>query len=171
MLCALHEAGVWPEAPLWSWSTHINRPEHHKKIHTAAAKLVFFEAIAARKFLAHCHGPGLVIRGHRATAGHNRNNKSEQQTNPHADTDTQHSLPPSRILVITGPPFFVHPPALLKHFTARLYFEMEAIIPVVEANSFSVYEWRFACFGSQAEAGSIALKRDTFLGDAGVTVA
>lgn len=151
------------------WSTYINRPEPHKKIYTAAAKLVFFEAIAAQRFLTHCHGPGLVIRGHRATACHNRNKKSEQQTNPHADT--QHSLPPSRILVITGPPFFVHPPALLKYFTARFHFDIEAIVPVVEGKSFSVYEWRFASYGSQAEAAFLALNRDTFLGDVGVTVA
>jgi len=151
------------------WSSHINRPEPHKGIYTAAAKLVFFEAVAAQRFLAYCHGPGLIIRRNRATACHNRNRKSEEQTNPHVDT--QHSLPPSRILVIAGPPFFVHPPALLNYFAARFYFDVEVIVPVVQGHTFSIYEWRFSSFSCQAEAAFMAINRDRFLGDAGVTVA
>ncbi|KAK0753700.1 hypothetical protein B0T18DRAFT_306292, partial [Schizothecium vesticola] len=137
------------------YSSHINQPEPHKGIYTAAAKLVFFEAVAAQKFLTHCHGPGLIIRRHRATACYNRNRKSEDQTNPHADT--QHSLPPSRILVIAGPPFFVHPPALLNYFAAQFYFEVEVIVPVVEGYTFSIYEWRFSSFSCQAEAAFMAI--------------
>lgn len=154
------------------YSSHINQPEPHKRIHTAAAKLVFFEADAAQRFLAHCHGPhspGLVLRGRRATVCHNRNKKSEDQTNRVADD--HHSLPPSRILVIAGPPILVHPPALLQYFTARFHFNLDAIVPVVEGQSFSVFEWRFSSFSCQAEAAFMAMNRDSFFRDAGVTVA
>jgi hypothetical protein len=138
------------------YSSHINQPEPHKGIYTAAAKLVFFEADAAQRFLARCHGPngpGLVLRGYRATVCHNRNKKSEDQTNPFVDT------------------LLVHPPALLQYFAARFHFNLDVIVPVVEGQAFSIFEWRFSSFSCQAEAAFMAMNRDRFFGDAGVTVA
>ncbi|KAK1830201.1 hypothetical protein QBC39DRAFT_261436 [Podospora conica] len=147
------------------WSSFINKPEHHKGIHTAAAKVVFFEALAAQRFLAQCNGPdgtGLVIRGHKAT--------SEAQTYSFLSTPPYATLP-SRVLIIAGPPLVVHPPSLLRYFAARFFFWVDLIVPVVEAENLNIYEWRFGSFSCQAESAFMAVSRDVFFQQAGVTVA
>ncbi|KAK3294488.1 uncharacterized protein B0H64DRAFT_463409 [Chaetomium fimeti] len=123
--------------------------------HTAAAKLVFFDQAAARRFWAlygrRAVGPQavpLVVGGQHVLVERNRTRVAE--TTLPRDT--------SRVVRVTGPAAVVNVGALLAEFQANFVFEMDEVaigtedrVTAVGLQTFVVVEFRFGSFRCQAQ--------------------
>ncbi|KAK4103391.1 hypothetical protein N658DRAFT_484344 [Parathielavia hyrcaniae] len=121
---------------------------------TAAAKIVFFEEAAARRFWdrhgreGHRQVP-LIIGEMRAIVERNRIQVAE----------TYHPRDQSRVVCVSGPETLLNVDALLAEFTAKFVFEMDEILVATHVRSdgtsgaqrFLEVEFRFGSFRCQAQ--------------------
>lgn len=130
------------------WCTYINQPDfiNHS---TAAAKVAFFTAAAARKFLRYVDNYGPLIRGRRIKADYNRIKYPEKTLVSNL----------TRVLIITGASWFVNPENLCQYFSQLFTFQVDEIITLVELDGRSVVEFRFGSYRCQAQMGKMALER------------
>jgi len=135
------------------YATHINPPEPEKNHHSSAAKVIFFEVEASRRFYDHCNIHGLVVGGQRARVVHNRIRTA-------AATDPKHS---SRVLIIYGPADMVNAETLTAFFRSKVDFQIDEIIshsgPANEPG-YGMIEYRFGSYRCQAQAAKMALSRE-----------
>lgn len=134
------------------YATHINAPEIDKGHGTCAAKVIFFERVAAERFFAQCQETGFHVAG-RPTPGRviwNRIRTAEH-------TGPRHQ---SRVLQIAGPSGIVNEAFLTAYFQSKLDFQIDEVLEVGGTPERRVVEYRFGSFRCQAEAAKMALARE-----------
>ena len=135
------------------YATHINPPEPEKNHLSSAAKIIFFEVEAARRFCESASLGGFVVGGQKARVVHNRIRTA-------AAPDPKHS---SRVLIIYGPKHMVNAETLTVFFRSKLDFQIDEIINLPSpANQpgFGLIEYRFGSYRCQAQAAKMALSRE-----------
>lgn len=135
------------------WCSYINKPDHVNH-QTAAAKVVFFTPDAAQRLLSISWTQGLVIRGYRIKAGHNRIKYESRQQVGRA----------SRVLIITGDSKFVNEATLTKYFEARFVFQIDEVLQLISNKTRAVVEYRFGSYRCQAQMGKMSLEKDRPVG-------
>lgn len=131
------------------WCSYINKPDNitHQ---TAAAKVVFFTPDAAQRLLSLSWTRGLVIRGYRIKAGHNRIKYQPREL----------AVDLSRVLIITGNARFVNEESLTRYFEARFVFQVDEVLELIENKNRAVVEYRFGSYRCQAQMGKMSLEKD-----------
>lgn len=145
------------------YATHINQPDPNKGHHTCAAKVVFFERVAAERFYKQFHETGFWVRNRPSYVGRvvwNRIRSAEQDPNGKK----------SRVLLISGPKNIVNQKSLVHYFESKITFQIETIrtyyvhVPAGAATQpgreRELVEFRFGSYRCQAEAAKMALARE-----------
>lgn len=131
--------------------THITPPDAALGHRTAAAKLVFFDRAAAQRFFAAHAGAPLVVEGFRARVERNRT-RVAASTQPAFCT---------RVVVVSGPADEVCVDALLRFFSSKFVYQMDAIVvrdPDAAGRPARTVEFRFGSFRNQAQTAYFLLK-------------
>lgn len=131
------------------WCTYINGPDNEQHT-TAAAKVVFFQPVAAQRLLSQALTAGLRIGGLDVRVSHNRIKSAE----------TRIVGGMSRVLIITGSVSLVNAETLTRFFQDRFQFEIDEVIELLATSRRAVVEYRFGSYRCQAQMGKMALDRD-----------
>lgn len=150
LISAIH--GMGPTGRIYA--THINAPEPDRKHYGCAAKVIFFELIAAKAFYRACEERGFTVDGFGVRVMWNRIKTAQQE----------HARSTTRVLLIGGDPSFVNQTTLTEYFCTKLQFQIDCIITHSDGlkgdNTDAVVEYRFGSFRCQAEAAKMALVRE-----------
>lgn len=149
LIAAIHAMG--PTGRIYA--THINLPEPDRKHYGCAAKVIFFELVAAKAFYKACEERGFNVDGYPVRVMWNRIKTAQQE---HAKSTT-------RVLLIGGKADFVNPVSLTEYFCTKLQFQIDCIITHsdgLKGDRDAVVEYRFGSFRCQAEAAKMALVRE-----------
>ncbi|KAK0619998.1 hypothetical protein B0T14DRAFT_429979 [Immersiella caudata] len=134
------------------YATHINGPEPERGHLTCAAKVVFFERVAAERFCNRFQG-GFFLPQHPNHIGRvvwNRIRSAEVDPNGRK----------SRVLLISGPQALVNETALRAYLSSKIQYQVEAIVTKHHATQRALIEFRFGSYRCQAEAARMALTRE-----------
>ncbi|KAJ4414810.1 hypothetical protein N0V82_007725 [Gnomoniopsis sp. IMI 355080] len=130
------------------WATVINAPEEPRHRH-AAAKIVFYHPIEARRLLNIARKPGIFLEGRRISVIYNKQRVAEQQ----------YTEPTSRAIEIRGDKAIVNEKFLRSLFENHFKFEDEAVEVLAEFSDARVMEWRFGSMRAQASSAYKLLQR------------
>jgi hypothetical protein len=135
------------------YCTVITPPSPNQGWHLAAAKLVFFEEAAARRFWDRYGRDGqqqlpFVVGGLKAIVERNRTKVAE----------SDHPQDRTRVVCVSGPEALVDTAALLREFEANFVFQMDEVLVTDEIRhtfngplGFRHVEFRFGSFRCQAQ--------------------
>ncbi|TLS25706.1 hypothetical protein PpBr36_07282 [Pyricularia pennisetigena] len=149
------------------WASHINKPEPSRGHATCAAKVIFFERAAARRFYeAHQpHNGGFVTDPASglppARVLWNRIRSAEV-----GPPSTGASGDKSRVLLIYGPQRKISEKWLTDYFAGKMDFQIDRAFELardvnpVTGEIMVLFEYRFGSFRCQAEAAKMALARE-----------
>jgi hypothetical protein len=143
------------------WASVIQPPQ--QPLGTAAAKITFFEPLAARTFLGRANRlgqPGFVVRGFVTRVRADRNAVAE------APEPADHT----RVVSITGPREVVTEANLLAYFSRYFIFQIDQVVPLVLGNSINVLEFHFGSYRCQAQWAWRNIREDPYFQQRGVTV-
>jgi len=154
------------------FATYINHASPENGHVTSAAKVTFFSFASAQALFNKFGRPESTrvarLRGRTVTVRMNRIKVSEYQTHGFGWED-EAGNEPSRVLIITGPRLLVDVASLMAYFSQRFFFELDQVVPLQEGDIRS-YELRFASFYCQARSAYLALVKEPFFAQMGVTV-
>ncbi|KAK5653917.1 hypothetical protein OQA88_7842 [Cercophora sp. LCS_1] len=143
------------------YATHINQPDPCKGHHTCAAKVVFFERVAAERFYNQYHMEGFAVIRRPDYVGRvvwNRIRSAEQDPGGRK----------SRVLIISGPKHIVNAESLDSYFRSKITFQIDTIRTYYKPDDAmeslgrerELVEFRFGSYRCQAEAARMALARE-----------
>lgn len=164
------------------WSLHINPPkkvlttaaaanhQHHQQgkinkdpnlplsYRTSAAKLIFYQPVEAQRLLA------LAQRGEFSLTTTATNNDEQRHYQVHA-THNRQRVPAqrmpnhtSRVLLISGPSWYVTEAQLHDLFRHFFVYQTEEVVVLADDGAKRVLEWRFGSMRAQAQAAFRLLK-------------
>lgn len=145
-----------------------NDPNLPLSYRTSAAKLIFYQPAEAQRLLALAQRGAFTM----STTTANNNNDNEQQRQHHHHQQYQvHAThnrqrvpaqrtpnPTSRVLLISGPSWYVTEAQLHDLFRHFFVYQTEAVIVLAEDAARRVLEWRFGSTRAQAQAAFRLLK-------------
>lgn len=142
------------------YATHINGPEPSRGHQTCAAKVVFFERVAAKRFFDRYQSTGFVVAGRPFYVGHvvwNRIRSGEVDVGGRK----------SRVLIISGPRSLVNERSLFSYFASKIEFQVDEVITAAVSAAAAMgteeralVEFRFGSYRCQAESARMALSRE-----------
>ncbi len=128
---------------------------------TAAAKVTFFAAESAQKFLkAANEHPGFWVGGRWALVRPDRI-RIREVVRP-----AEHS----RVLRIAGPSALVAEEVLHERFSRNFVYQIDEVIPLILGEGIDVYEWRFGSYRCQAQWAWRMIREDSLFQAQGVRV-
>jgi hypothetical protein len=127
---------------------------------TAAAKVVFFTAAAARLFLARSNVQGFTVGGYRTLVRPDRNRFAESNDPVHH----------TRCITVTGPREIVNEENLKNYFRAHFVYQIDEVTPVVLGEVINMIEFRFGSYRCQAQWAWRNLREDPYFQRHGVHV-
>jgi hypothetical protein len=139
-------------------ATVINLPTDRHQ--TAAAKVTFFTAAAARIFISRANIQCFTVGGCLTRVRPDRNRVAEA-------TDPAHH---TRCIMITGPREIVNVENLCAYFSAHFVYEIDEITPVVLGHVINMLEFRFGSYRCQAQWAWRNLREDPYFQRHGVDV-
>lgn len=134
------------------YCTHINPPDYSKGHETAAAKIVFFDIVAAHRFYATASDPsrGFVVNGMRAKVSLNRIKVAARDEGGNQ----------SRVLIIKGAWKGFDRESLEEWFSNRFQYDVDKVVYQAYSTEFKEIEFHFASFRCQAQAAHLALTKE-----------
>lgn len=133
------------------FAVHVNNEEAPAHREGAGAKLVFFDADAARRFYDSTREGFTLASGHQARVTRNRIRMPSQ---------TGLVAGESRVLLITGPRHLINYESLLQFFRSKFTFDLEAVISHTTHPAVGILEWRFCSYRAQAKSAYQAIVQE-----------